>query len=221
MSLRRGSRSGVISLSSIRIIPEGKGLKTKTLIAGFHGIGATGYWSVKFLIEELKAKRAASTSTRSSPPRSRRRSTSIISTPYELFVAGDLALLKADVPPLRENENKFFRELGQWIVESGVHEVALIGGLDDSLRGDDSKYRVVLTDAMAKLEELKDEPVLEEGRMIVGPVAHPPQHAADARHPRLRAPGLLEHREGRPEGLRQRRSSSWRNATGSRSAPRP
>jgi uncharacterized protein len=72
---------------------------------------------------------------------------------------------------LRENENKFFRELGQWIVSSGVDEVALIGGLDDSLRSDDSKYRLVLTDAMIKLGEMKDEPVLEEGRMIVGPVA--------------------------------------------------
>ncbi len=157
-------------MSSIKIIPEGRGLKSKTLIAGFHGIGATGYWSVKFLIEELKAKRSFYIDSEFAPAVS---STidGMISTPYELFVSEDLALLKADVPPLRENENKFFRELGHWIVQSGVHEVALIGGLDESLRTDDSKYRIVLTDAMAKLGELKGEPVLEEGRMIVGPVA--------------------------------------------------
>ncbi len=157
-------------MSSIRIIPEGKGLKEKILIAGFHGIGATGYWSVKFLIEELKATREFYIDSEFAPAVSSTLSERI-STPYELFMAGDLALLKADVPPLRENENRFFRELGQWIVDSGVHEVALIGGLDDSLCSDDSKYRVVLTDAMAKLEELKGEPILEEGRMIVGPVA--------------------------------------------------
>ena len=157
-------------MSSIKIIPEGKGLKDKTLIAGFHGIGATGYWSVKFLIEELKAKREFYIDSEFAPAVSSTLNDKI-STPYELFMADDVALLKADVPPLRENENRFFRELGQWIVDSGVHEVALVGGLDDSLRGDDSKYRVVLTDAMAKLEELKGEPILEEGRMIVGPVA--------------------------------------------------
>jgi uncharacterized protein len=157
-------------LSSIKIIPEGKTLKTKTLIAGFHGIGATGYWSVKFLIEELKAEREFYIDSEFAPAVSSTLNERI-STPYELFVSGDLALLKADVPPLRENENKFFRELGQWIADSGVHEVALIGGLDESLKGDDSKYRVVVTDTMAKLEELKGEPILEEGRMIVGPVA--------------------------------------------------
>jgi uncharacterized protein len=157
-------------LSSIKILPEGKRLRAKTLIAGFHGIGATGYWSVKFLIEELKAKRFAYIDSDYAPAVSSTLD-NMISTPYELFVAEDLALLKADVPPLRENENKFFRELGQWIVSSGVDEVALIGGLDDSLRSDDSKYRLVLTDAMIKLGEMKDEPVLEEGRMIVGPVA--------------------------------------------------
>ena len=157
-------------MSSIKIIPEGKGLKTKTLIAGFHGIGATGYWSVKFLIEEMKAEREFYIDSEFAPAVSSTLD-GRISTPYELFVKGDIALLKADVPPLRENENKFFRELGEWIVDSGVHEVALVGGLDESLRGDESKYRVVLTDTMAKLEELKGEPILEEGRMIVGPVA--------------------------------------------------
>jgi len=95
-------------LSSIKIIPDGKGLKTKTLIAGFHGIGATGYWSIKFLIEELKAKRAFYIDSEFAPAVSSTLD-SKISTPYEIFFSGDLALLKADVPPLRENENRFFR----------------------------------------------------------------------------------------------------------------
>ena len=157
-------------MSSIKIIPEGKGLGSRTLIAGFHGIGATGYWSVKFLIEELKAVREFYIDSEFAPAVSSTLNDRI-STPYELFSSGDLALLKADVPPLRENENRFFRELGQWIVGSNVREVALIGGLDESLRSDDSKYRIVLTDAMARTGEFNGEPVLEEGRMIVGPVA--------------------------------------------------
>jgi uncharacterized protein len=151
-------------------LPEGKKLKASTLIAGFHGIGATGYWSVKFLIEELKARRAFYVDSEYAPAVSSTLG-GTISTPYEIYVCGELAFLKAEVPPLRENENKFFRDLGHWIVETGVNEVALVGGLDESLRVDDSNYRLVLTDAMSKRGEFKGEPILEEGKMIVGPVA--------------------------------------------------
>jgi uncharacterized protein len=166
----RRTHSSTSASSSIKVLPAGKKLKAKTLIAGFHGIGATGYWAVKFLIDEVKAKRVFYIDSEFAPAVSSTLNKSI-STPYEVFAAGNLAFLKADVPPLRENENRFFRELGQWILESGVQEVALIGGLDDSLRTDDSKYRIVLTDAMTKRGELKDETVLEDGKMIVGPVA--------------------------------------------------
>jgi uncharacterized protein len=157
-------------LSSIRILPERARVGARTLIAGFHGIGATGYWSVKFMITELKATRVCYVDSEYAPAVSSTINKEI-STPYEVFALGDLAFFKADVPPLRENENRFFRELAEWVVSSGVEEVALIGGLDESLKTDDSRYRVVLTDAMAKRGDLKDEPVLEEGRMIVGPVA--------------------------------------------------
>jgi uncharacterized protein len=170
MSLRTGAGTGSVQLSSIRVLPEGKKLKASTLIAGFHGIGATGYWSIKFLIEELKARRAFYIDSEFAPAVSSTLG-GAISTPYEIFVCGELAFLKAEVPPLRENENRFFRELGQWIVESGVTEVALVGGLDESLRVDDSTYRLVLTDAMAKAKGFEGEPILEEGKMIVGPVA--------------------------------------------------
>jgi uncharacterized protein len=170
MSLRSRPKSGSVRLSSIRVLPEGKKLKATTLIAGFHGIGATGYWSVKFLIEELKARRAFYVDSEFAPAVSSTLN-GAISTPYEIFVCGELAFLKAEVPPLRENENRFFRELGSWIVETGINEVALIGGLDESLRTDDSEYRLVLTDAMAKREQFEGEPILEEGKMIVGPVA--------------------------------------------------
>ncbi len=170
MSLRRGPGTASVRLSSIRVLPEGKKLKASTLIAGFHGIGATGYWSVKFLIEELKARRAFYIDSEFAPAVSSTLG-GAVSTPYEIFVCGELAFLKAEVPPLRENENKFFRELGQWLVETGINEVALVGGLDESLRVDESSYRLVLTDAMAKRKQFDGEPILEEGKMIVGPVA--------------------------------------------------
>jgi len=164
------------STSSIRILPEviGRGkLEARALIAGFHGIGATGYWTVKYLIQELKARRICYIDSEFAPAVSSTVKNEI-STPYELFGVEDLVFLKAEVPPLRENETRFFRELSQWIMGSGIQEVTLIGGLDETLRADDSKYRLVLTDAMKAGEHgrgLEAEPILEEGRMIVGPVA--------------------------------------------------
>ncbi len=148
-------------------------MEARALIAGFHGIGATGYWTVKFLIQELKARRVCYIDSEYAPAVSSTVKNEI-STPYELFGVDDLLFLKAEVPPLRENETRFFRELGQWVMGTSIGEAVLIGGLDESLRSDDSKYRVVLTDAMKAGEHgrgLEAEPVLEEGRMIVGPVA--------------------------------------------------
>jgi uncharacterized protein len=171
MSSTHGPATG-----SIKILPEviGRGrIEARALIAGFHGIGATGYWTVKFLIQELKARRVCYIDSEFAPAVSSTVKNEI-STPYELYGFGDLLLLKAEVPPLRENETRFFRELSQWIMGSAIKEVMLIGGLDESLRGDDGKYRMVLTDSMKNGEHgrgLEAEPILEEGRMIVGPVA--------------------------------------------------
>ena len=154
----------------MRVIPEGSRLNGTSLIAGFHGIGATGYWTVKFLITELKARRKCFIDYEYAPAVASQLE-GRIATPYEVFIAGDLSLLKAEVSPVRERENEFYRQLADWIMSSGVKEVALVGGLDEALRNDDSRYKVAMTSAFASLGGLPSEPVFEEDRMIVGPVA--------------------------------------------------
>jgi len=154
----------------MRVIPEGSKLNGTSLIAGFHGIGATGYWTVKFLITELKARRKCFIDYEYAPAVASQLE-GRIATPYEVFIAGDLSLLKAEVSPVRERENEFYRQLADWIMSSGVKEVALVGGLDEALRNDDSRYKVAMTSAFASLGGLPSEPVFEEDRMIVGPVA--------------------------------------------------
>jgi len=154
----------------LRVFPEGVRLKTDALVAGFHGIGATGYWTVKFLIQQLKAKRTCLIDYEYAPPVS---STvgGRISTPFEVFSAGRISLLKAEVSPLRERENEFHRSLADWIMSAGVREVALVGGLDESLRTGSKNYRIVTTSALPKTRSMGAEPALEDERMIVGPVA--------------------------------------------------
>ncbi len=155
---------------ALKVIPAGATLEKTSLIAGFHGIGATGYWTVKFLITDLKAQRRCFIDYDHAPAVASQVE-GRISTPYEVYVAGDLSLLKAEVSPARERESEFYRELADWIMESGVKEVALVGGLDESLRNDDSRYKVAMTSAFASLGGLPSEPLFEEDRMIVGPVA--------------------------------------------------
>jgi uncharacterized protein len=154
----------------LKVIPEGTSLQGTSLIAGFHGIGATGYWTVKFLITELKAKRACFIDYDYAPSVASQ-AEGRIATPYEVFVAGELSLLKAEVSPVRERENEFYRGLADWIMSSGVKEVALVGGLDEGLKNDDHKYKVAMTSAFAERGGPGQEPIFEEDRMIVGPVA--------------------------------------------------
>ncbi len=94
-----------------------------------------------------------------------------VSTPYEVFTIGNLSLFKAEVSPARERENEFYRQLADWIMSSGVKEVALVGGLDEGLRNDGNRYKVAMTSAFNSLGGLPSEPLFEEDRMIVGPVA--------------------------------------------------
>ncbi len=154
----------------MKVIPEGSKLDGTSLIAGFHGIGATGYWTVKFLITELKAKRKCFIDYEHAPAVASQVE-GRIATPYEVYETRNLSLLKAEVSPVRERENEFYRQLAEWIIGSGVKEVALVGGLDEALRNDDSRYKVAMTSAFASLGGLPSEPLFEEDRMIVGPVA--------------------------------------------------
>jgi uncharacterized protein len=154
----------------LKVIPEGSRLDGTSLIAGFHGIGATGYWTVKFLITELKAERKCFIDYEHAPAVASQLE-GRISTPYEVFGTAGLSFLKAEVSPIRERENDFYRQLADWIMGSGVKEVALVGGLDEGLRNDDNKYKVAMTSAFAAAGGLPSEPVFEEDRMIVGPVA--------------------------------------------------
>jgi uncharacterized protein len=154
----------------LKVVPPDARLDGTSLIAGFHGIGATGYWTVKFLITELKAQRRCFIDYEYAPAVASQVE-GRISTPYEVFTVGGLSLLKAEVSPIRDRENEFYRQLADWIMASGVKEVALVGGLDESLRNDDNRYKVAMTSAFASLGGLPSEPVFEEDRMIVGPVA--------------------------------------------------
>ncbi len=154
----------------LEIIPKESRFDGCTLIAGFHGIGATGYWSVKYMIQQLKAERVAFIDSDYIAPVAAVQGGKL-TTPHELTRKGDLVFLKIDVPLYRDFEVKFYRELAQWVVGAGFKEVALIGGLDASLKVDDSSHRIVYTSAFVPAGKLSESTVLEDDHVIVGPVA--------------------------------------------------
>jgi predicted ATP-grasp superfamily ATP-dependent carboligase len=155
---------------TFQVIPKTAKFEDTVLLTGFHGIGYAGYWTIKYLIQKLEAKRTAFVDSESVSPVSSTVAGRLV-TPYEFFQTKDLTIFKVEVPPYRGAEIEFFRNFSEWITNSKFREVVLIGGLDASLRTDNSSYRIVHTSAFSLPEHLKEAKILEDEQIIVGPVA--------------------------------------------------
>lgn len=154
----------------LEIIPRGIRFDDHVLVAGFHGIGATGYWTIKYLIQRLEAERVAFIDSDLIPPvcsvyRGR------LVTPHELLKKDKLVFLKIDIPTYKESEVLFYKEFAKWVVGAGFREAALVGGLDASLKYDETTYRIAYTRKFIPRGELATAKVLEDEHIIVGPVA--------------------------------------------------
>ena len=155
---------------TFQVIPKTAKFEDTVLVSGFHGIGYAGYWTIKYLIQKLEAKRIAFVDSESVSPVSSTLQGKLV-TPYEFFQTKDLTIFKVEVPPYRGAEIEFFRNFSEWVTNSKFREVALIGGLDASLRTDDSSFRIVHTSAYEPSGHLKSAKILEDEQIIVGPVA--------------------------------------------------
>lgn len=155
---------------TFQVIPKTAKFEDTVLLSGFHGIGYAGYWTIKYLIQKLDAKRVAFVDSESVSPVSSTVQGRLV-TPYEFFQAKDMTIFKVEVPPYRGAEIDFFRNFSEWVTNSKFREVVLIGGLDLSLRTDNSSFRIVHTSAYTPNENLKEAKILEDEQIIVGPVA--------------------------------------------------
>jgi predicted ATP-grasp superfamily ATP-dependent carboligase len=153
-----------------QVIPSSAKFENTVLITGFHGIGYAGYWTVKYLIQKLEAKRVAFVDSESVSPVSSTNQGKLV-TPYEFYQKNDVTFFKVEVPPYRGAEVEFFRGFSKWITESKFREVVLIGGLDAGLRTDESSFRLVHTSSYIPNEYVKNAKLLEDEQIIVGPVA--------------------------------------------------
>lgn len=155
---------------TFEVVPQDARFANTVLLTGFHGIGYAGYWTIKYLIQKLEAKRIAFVDSETVSPVGSTNQGRLV-TPYEFFQKDDLTIFKVEVPPYRGVEIEFYRRFSEWITKANFKEVALVGGLDLSLRTDDSSYRLVHTSAYTPKGLLKEAKILEDEQIIVGPVA--------------------------------------------------
>ena len=142
-------------------------LRNCTLITGFHGVGETGYISVSYLVHSLNAKRIGFVDVAHPPPFIATSETGLV-TPFEVYKAKDIVLVKLEFSPHRTEESEFAKTLAQWVMSNKFRDAVMIGGLDASLQSGSDAIRIVPT---ARYPPKMKHPTLEPGLFVYGPLA--------------------------------------------------
>lgn len=145
-------------------------LRDSTLITGFHGVGETGYISVSYLVHALKAERIGFVDVAHPPPFIATSEEGLV-TPFEVYKAGKIVLVKLEFSPHRSEEAEFAKTLAQWTMDSKFRDAVLIGGLDASLQSGSDGVRVVPTRTYPLKSTKMKHPMLEAGLFVYGPLA--------------------------------------------------
>lgn len=145
-------------------------LRNCTLITGFHGVGETGYISVSYLVHALNAKRIGFVDVAHPPPFIATSESGLV-TPFEVYRAGRIVLVKLEFSPHRSEEAEFAKTLAHWAMENKFKDAVLIGGLDGSLQTGSDGIRVVPTHPYPTKAMKINYPMLEAGLFVYGPLA--------------------------------------------------
>jgi predicted ATP-grasp superfamily ATP-dependent carboligase len=92
-------------------------------------------------------------------------------TPFEVYKAGKIVLVKLEFSPHRTEEAEFARTLARWVVDNGFRDAVLIGGLDASLKSGLDGMRIVPTQSYPLRSMKMKHPTLEAGLFVYGPLA--------------------------------------------------
>jgi len=145
-------------------------LRNSTLITGFHGVGETGYISVSYLVHALKAERIGFVDVAHPPPFIATSEMGLV-TPFEVYRAGKIVLVKLEFSPHRSEEAEFAKTLAHWVMENKFKDAVLIGGLDGSLQSGAEGIRIVPTRTYSMKATGMKHPMLEAGLFVYGPLA--------------------------------------------------
>jgi len=154
----------------VDLVLQTKNLRNCTLITGFHGVGETGYISVSFLAHALKSERIGFVDVAHPPPFVATSEDGLV-TPFEVFKAGKIVLVKLEFSPHRSEEAEFAKTLARWVMDSKFKDAVLIGGLDGSLKSGPDGVRIVPTQSYPLKSMKIKHPTLEAGLFVYGPLA--------------------------------------------------
>ena len=90
--------------------------------------------------------------------------------PLQLYGFNKFLFLVVEAIPPARDQYGLFRSIADWVVDHGLEEALLIGGLDQRFRRDDSKARCAATEAYIHKGRL-NLPFIERGLLITGPLA--------------------------------------------------
>lgn len=145
-------------------------LRNCTLITGFHGVGETGYISVSYLVHAMKAKRIGFVDVAHPPPFIATSEDGLV-TPFEVYRAGKVVMVKLEFSPHRTEESEFAKTLAQWVMSNKFKDAIMIGGLDASLQSGSDGIRIVPTAGYPLKAKKMTHPTLEPGLFVYGPLA--------------------------------------------------
>ena len=128
----------------VNVMVKTTSLSNCTLITGFHGVGETGYISVSYLVHALNAHRIGFVDVAHPPPFVATSESGLV-TPFEIYRAGKIILVKLEFSPHRTEESEFAKSISHWIMDKKFRDAVLIGGLDGSLQSGSDGVRIVPT----------------------------------------------------------------------------
>ncbi|MCC6062834.1 MAG: PAC2 family protein [Desulfurococcales archaeon] len=146
-------------------------VKNPILITGFPGFGATGYITTRYLVEALKMKRIGFIMTRYMPDTVSIEGDTGFVFPHEIYsgLDGKVFVLVNQAVPMPVEKDEFAEAIVRWARKNSFNEMILVGGLDSEIRKspDDMLRWIGNSHCRRKIEE----PVMEKGLVIVGPLA--------------------------------------------------
>ena len=154
----------------VNLMVKTSNLRRCTLITGFHGVGETGYISVSYLVHALNAKRIGFVDVAHPPPFVATSEAGLV-TPFEVYRAGRIVLVKLEFSPHRSEEAEFAKSISRWVMENKFKDAVLIGGLDGSLQSGSDGVRIVPTHTYPLSGKKMKHPMLETGLFVYGPLA--------------------------------------------------
>ena len=139
-------------------------------ITGFHGIGWTGYIAIRHLIKTAQAERIGYLIGSNIPDIISIEDEHLI-LPFEFYKYKDFVIFQPPIQPILMEQGRIIQKLAQWIVDSKFKEAVLVGGLDIRFQQESNELRLVPTKAFIDSGKKFDNPFLEKGLLIRGPLA--------------------------------------------------